>query len=591
MTGGLPGGIAGLQVDPRLLMAQTMMSQGGSGAPVLSPLEGIARTLQGALGGYEGGQVRQQNIDALNQAMAALSGPSSGDQAADLLKASNTYRQGNPYGQDPFMPAAIAMKTRAPTALPVSSRLVNSAGQVLLDAGAQSKEGQQFTDALRFAKSLPDELGPVKTHIVDTLMATGSKGALVGEREGSGTVGPSGDVSVNSKFVRGLEQNKAGGAGAGKLETARPLAQAEAGGAGAGRLETAGAIAGAEANARLPAEQALQQSEPRVVAPDATLTSGRALGMPTGGGGSTRAPGPIAGSPPAGPAGASRGGASMPPVTPAPVAPVTAAPAPAAGAPPPAAGANAGMQQTQPGVFVNRGGGQLQAGQGLLETLTKNDGARLDGWQKDADLAATDAAQIAQIRGLADQVKGRGWGADTKLMASRVLTTLGATPEQLDQWNQMDPGKGQALNKLFVQLSSHAARQMGAREPGSVIAMFKDAYPGLETDPRALDLMSNTLAMDAQYRRDRATEATKWALGDVNGLKGGGDYKGLQAFQDQFNKTNDPKFYMHAATAMSGDPTAWKGYTNPDQARAVMALIPSGRAFAGPDGQLGWMKQ
>lgn len=40
------------EADPRLLMAMQSMQQGGSSAPVQSPLEGLARALQGPLGAY-----------------------------------------------------------------------------------------------------------------------------------------------------------------------------------------------------------------------------------------------------------------------------------------------------------------------------------------------------------------------------------------------------------------------------------------------------------------------------------------------------------------------------------------------------------
>lgn len=63
--------------DPRLLMAQEIMRAGGSAAPVSSPLEGIARMLQGAVGGYQSGKVKEEYQargkdynDAIAQALA-----------------------------------------------------------------------------------------------------------------------------------------------------------------------------------------------------------------------------------------------------------------------------------------------------------------------------------------------------------------------------------------------------------------------------------------------------------------------------------------------------------------------------------------
>ena len=81
--------------DPRLLMAQALQQQGGSMAPVQSNMEGIARALQGVIGGYQAGQIRneyqakgdQYNNDlsgALNTAQTgvpAWTNPDTGQQA------------------------------------------------------------------------------------------------------------------------------------------------------------------------------------------------------------------------------------------------------------------------------------------------------------------------------------------------------------------------------------------------------------------------------------------------------------------------------------------------------------------------------
>ena len=45
--------------DPRRLMAQQLMRQGSSTAPVQSPLEGLTRALTGIAGGYFGGQAQR----------------------------------------------------------------------------------------------------------------------------------------------------------------------------------------------------------------------------------------------------------------------------------------------------------------------------------------------------------------------------------------------------------------------------------------------------------------------------------------------------------------------------------------------------
>lgn len=51
------------QSDPRLGYAQALMQQGASAAPVRSPLEGLARAAQGAVGGFLAGRTRHDYQD------------------------------------------------------------------------------------------------------------------------------------------------------------------------------------------------------------------------------------------------------------------------------------------------------------------------------------------------------------------------------------------------------------------------------------------------------------------------------------------------------------------------------------------------
>lgn len=62
------------QSDPKLAMAQGLLQQGASTAPVRSPLEGLARALTGGLGGYQASQVRgayQQQDQSYRKGLAA----------------------------------------------------------------------------------------------------------------------------------------------------------------------------------------------------------------------------------------------------------------------------------------------------------------------------------------------------------------------------------------------------------------------------------------------------------------------------------------------------------------------------------------
>ena len=49
--------------DPRRMMAEQLIQQGSSTAPVQSPLEGLARALQAGVGGYFGGQAKKEMAD------------------------------------------------------------------------------------------------------------------------------------------------------------------------------------------------------------------------------------------------------------------------------------------------------------------------------------------------------------------------------------------------------------------------------------------------------------------------------------------------------------------------------------------------
>lgn len=59
--------------DPRRMMAEQLIQQGSSTAPVQSPLEGIARALQAGVGGYFGGQAKREMMDRETQLNSVMS--------------------------------------------------------------------------------------------------------------------------------------------------------------------------------------------------------------------------------------------------------------------------------------------------------------------------------------------------------------------------------------------------------------------------------------------------------------------------------------------------------------------------------------
>lgn len=75
--------------DPRLAMAQGLMQQGASTAPVRTPLEGVARALTAGLGGYQAGQVRKGYQGQDDRYRAGLAEALKGGDVIGALSSSN----------------------------------------------------------------------------------------------------------------------------------------------------------------------------------------------------------------------------------------------------------------------------------------------------------------------------------------------------------------------------------------------------------------------------------------------------------------------------------------------------------------------
>jgi hypothetical protein len=110
MTGNLPPNYVpgqGFVQSPRLAMAQSLLAQGSSRAPVQSPLEGIARMLQAGIGGWMGGSAKQDEKDALTEALAAMNDPNiPANQRAQA--AHKAYVAKYPEGSSPFLSAVVS---------------------------------------------------------------------------------------------------------------------------------------------------------------------------------------------------------------------------------------------------------------------------------------------------------------------------------------------------------------------------------------------------------------------------------------------------------------------------------------------------
>jgi hypothetical protein len=96
--------------------------------------------------------------------------------------------------------------------------------------------------------------------------------------------------------------------------------------------------------------------------------------------------------------------------------------------------------------------------------------------RESAQKGQQDMATLQTIRDFLPKVQ-TGWGADQKLEAARILKSAGVSDDKIADFTNTDVASGQLLQKKFLELSSAAARTMGAREPGSVIQMFAKAIP------------------------------------------------------------------------------------------------------------------
>src|SRR6185312_12362842 len=179
-----------------------------------------------------------------------------------------------------------------------------------------------------------------------------------------------------------------------------------------------------------------------------------------------------------------------------------------------------------------------------------------------------------------------GQWAEAKQNLAKVLTGLGASDETAKALLGTDPSAGDVIRKQFLIQGAAAVRQLGAREPGSVIVLFNRAYPNLETQHNAINLLQNVLFMQGQRTNDLFHIAQQHHAAAVNGLQNGQSYEPLSQTEDDFNTGPHSTInYLKAAQSMSGDAAAFKGM-KPEMFDTIQALIPRGRQYLAPDGQM-----
>jgi hypothetical protein len=220
----------------------------------------------------------------------------------------------------------------------------------------------------------------------------------------------------------------------------------------------------------------------------------------------------------------------------------------------------------------------------MLNSNLDSTRAQIKEYHDEGKAAIVQASDASAISDLLAKGPSMGWGAQWRQNGARILQSLGVNPDAVQSF-LTNPNTGDELNKMFLKFSADAVRQMGAREPGSVISLFAKAFPNLETMPEAAELMNNALRMQAQWKTDRANAAEQWALQQQKGMGPTGEnYQGMLGFEKQFGQTNNPRDYWLAAQAMShNQANVWSGLSAEQKAH-VLSLIPDDASVYGPDG-------
>jgi hypothetical protein len=257
-------------------------------------------------------------------------------------------------------------------------------------------------------------------------------------------------------------------------------------------------------------------------------------------------------------------------------------PTPSAAIPPPPPKPEATTGNSQSGAPQLLGGKPLE--NPLANNLAQSDAKEVAADREAALKGQQDMANIRMIQDFLPKV-ATGWSGESKLEAARVLKAIGVPNDSISDFMRTDVASGQILQKKFLELSAGAARNMGAREPGSVIQMFAKAYPNLGTDQNAIKLQTNALHMDRLRQQQLAQEKTNFLNDSVNGYQSTGQYRGLKGFNELFNAAHPVESYLHAAEAMSGAPEAWARINPKDYAtqNQIIRNMPPNTYFLAPD--------
>lgn len=561
----------------KLQLGQQLTQQGSDTSPLRTPLAGLARVAQALVGAY---------------------GMSSGQ--SDLADAQKGLGEELSAAAKSNDPVGALSKSENPLVRALLPQIANKAmdrkaimQQILGDKGLQMQDDGSIAAIPGFGKANASNAGEVAGAEAgakvgpELLKALGEKGLSISS---DGRIVPTpGYAGANAANVGAAAGATRGAENRSDLAYKPAIAGATAAAENPPLIARAAGTAAATAPFELGGTVTI--SGPDGVLREVPITKEMLgaiqphLGLPGGGGAMPPAPGapapavsaspvaapggPVAQAQIPGPASAAGSGALQQPVQPpAPMAtPAAAAPVPAA---PPQPAVTIGKPLANPAV------------QPMIDADTKE-------LANDRELAIKgqqDMANVAAVKDFLPKV-ATGWSAEHRLEAGRILQALGVPSDQVQGLTAIDPANGQLLQKKFLELSAGAARGMGAREPGSVIQMFAKAYPNLGTTPDAVLMQSNALYMDRLRQQALAEGKTNYLNESVNGVRQGGDYRGLKGFNEEFGKAHNSEDYLHAAEAMSGEKfSPWSKITDSAAQHRIVGLIPQGQQFVGPDGKM-----
>src|SRR5581483_7603833 len=185
-----------------------------------------------------------------------------------------------------------------------------------------------------------------------------------------------------------------------------------------------------------------------------------------------------------------------------------------------------------------RGPQTLPTATGMSPFVNESEKAHAAELEKQYGVWQQEASNAQQDNLLIDRMKQESQGFNPGKLSGTwndFKAYLLQLPRMNTEENKKQMADFQSFQKNATQLSTSAARTMGAREPGSVIAMFKNAYPNADLTQNTLNAMFTQLQGLNDYKRARQAAADAWRASPQNKAQGT-----LDNFQAKFNQNVDP---------------------------------------------------